>query len=66
MRALVLFHIVFACEGFVAGWTMYVLLTGVLLAVACRMAGCGKGVWAGVPYSVRARVLFFCGLGGGG
>jgi len=64
--ALVLLHVVFAREGFVAGWAMYVLLAGVLLAVARRVAGGGESVRAGVAHGVRARVLFFGGLGGGG
>lgn len=66
MRALVLLHVIFACEGFVAGWTMYVLLASVLLAVARRVAGGGEGVRAGVAHGVRARVLFLNELGGGG
>lgn len=38
MRALVLLHVVFAREGFVAGWAKDVLLACVLFAVARGVA----------------------------
>ncbi len=48
MGALVLLHVVFSREGFVAGGAEDVFLAGVFFAVAGGVAGCGEGVCAGV------------------
>lgn len=66
--ALVLLHVVFAREGFVAGGAGDVFFARVLFAVAGGVAGGGEGVGAGVAVRVRAGVLFLDGFrrGGGG
>lgn len=62
MRALVLFHVVFTREGFVAGRAEDVFLPRVFLAVAGGVAGGGEGVGAGIAGGVGAGVfLFDCG-----
>ena len=58
MRALMLFHVVFSREGFVAGGAVDVFLASVFLAVAGGVAGCGECVVAGVAGCVRAGVFF--------
>lgn len=62
MCALVLFHVVFAREGFVACGAENVFLPGVFLAMAGGVAGGGEGVGAGVAGCMRAGIfLFGCG-----
>lgn len=57
MRALMLFHVVFSREGFVARGAMDVFLTGMFLSVTGSVAGCGECVVAGVTSCVRAGVF---------
>lgn len=64
--ALVLLHVVFAGEGFVAGRAQDVLLPRVLLAVAGGVARGGEGVATRVPRGVRAGVFFLDRLRGRG
>ena len=66
MRALVLLHVVFAREGFIARRAVDVLLTRVLLAVAGGVAGGGEGVVAADSDGVRAGVFLLCDFGGVG
>ena len=58
MRALMLFHVVFARKGFVAGGAVDVFLASVFLAVAGGVAGRGECAMARVAGCVRAGVFF--------
>ena len=66
MGALVLLHVVFAGEGFLAGGAEDVFLARVFLAVAGGVAGGGEGVGAVVADGVGAGVFFLRGWGFGG
>ena len=74
MSALVLFHVIFSGEGFVAGGAVDVLFARVLFAVAGGVTGGGEGVGAGEACGVRTGIFLFrrwgfvgggCGVGGG-
>lgn len=65
MGALVLLHIVFAGEGFMAGGAEDIFLARVFLAMASGVARGGEGIAASVAGSMRARILLLHGFGGG-
>ncbi len=67
MCALVLFHVVFSGEGFVAGRAEDIFLACMLLAMTGCMAGCGERVGTGEPGGMRAGIFLFCdgGFAGG-
>ena len=58
MRALMLLHIIFSREGFIAGGAVDVFLASVFLAVTGSVAGCGERAMARVAGRVRAGVFF--------
>lgn len=71
MGALVLLHVVFACEGFLARGAEDVFLARMFFAVPGGVAGGGECVGAVVADGVGAGVFFldrrgFVGGGGGG
>jgi len=54
-----LLHVVFAREGLVALWAKGILFAGVLLSMACSVAGCRKIILAVVLLGKRTWIGIF-------